>query len=93
MGFYDREVTAYIFRENFVFTILGILGGYGLGIVLTKFILNQASMETITFPLVIRSRAYLLAGGLTILFSVIVMGATHFRLQRINMIDALKSNE
>lgn len=93
LGFYDREVTAYIFRENFVFTILGILGGYGLGIVLTKFILNQASMETITFPLVIRSRAYLLAGGLTILFSVIVMGATHFRLQRINMIDALKSNE
>ena len=50
-------------------------------------------METITFPLVIRAGAYLLAGGLTILFSVIVMVATHFRLQHINMIDALKSNE
>ncbi|MGL9729193.1 ABC transporter permease [Enterococcus sp. DIV0756] len=93
LGFYDREVTSYIFRENFVFTILGILFGYGLGIVLTKFILDQASMETITFPLVIRSGAYLSSGGLTILFSVIVMVATHFRLRRINMIDALKSNE
>ena len=93
LGFYDREVTSYIFRENFVFTILGILFGYGLGIILTKFILDQASMETITFPLVIRAGAYLLAGGLTILFSVIVMAATHFRLQHINMIDALKSNE
>lgn len=93
LGFYDREVTSYIFRENFVFTILGILFGYGLGIILTKFILDQASMETITFPLVIRAGAYLLAGGLTILFSVIVMVATHFRLQHINMIDALKSNE
>lgn len=93
LGFYDREVTAYIFRENFVFTVLGILFGYGLGIVLTKFILDQASMETITFPLVIRSGAYLASGGLTILFSVIVMVATHFRLRRINMIDALKSNE
>ena len=93
LGFYDREVTSYIFRENFVFTILGILFGYGLGIILTKFILDQASMETITFPLVIRAGAYLLAGGLTILFSVIVMVATHFRLRHINMIDALKSNE
>lgn len=93
LGFYDREVTSYIFRENFVFTILGILFGYGLGIVLTKFILVQASMETITFPLVVRSGAYLLSGGLTILFSVIVMIATHFRLRHINMIDALKSNE
>lgn len=93
LGFYDREVTSYIFRENFVFTVLGILFGYGLGIVLTKFILDQASMETITFPLVIRSGAYLASGGLTILFSVIVMVATHFRLRRINMIDALKSNE
>jgi putative ABC transport system permease protein len=93
LGFYDREVTSYIFRENFVFTILGILFGYGLGIVLTKFILDQASMETITFPLVIGYGAYLLSGGLTILFSVIVMVATHFRLRHINMIDALKSNE
>ena len=93
LGFYDREVTSYIFRENFVFTILGILFGYGLGIILTKFILDQASMETITFPLVIRAGAYLLAGGLTILFSVIVLVATHFRLRHINMIDALKSNE
>ena len=81
------------FRENFVFTILGILFGYGLGIILTKFILDQASMETITFPLVIRLGAYLSSGGLTILFSVIVMVATHFRLRHINMIDALKSNE
>ena len=93
LGFYDREVTSYIFRENFVFTILGILFGYGLGIILTKFILDQASMETITFPLVIRLGAYLSSGGLTILFSVIVMVATHFRLRHVNMIDALKSNE
>ncbi|MDT2612690.1 ABC transporter permease [Enterococcus dongliensis] len=93
LGFYDREVTSYIFRENFVFTFLGILFGYGLGIVLTKFILDQASMESITFPLVIRPGAYLVSGGLTILFSAIVMVATHFRLRHINMIDALKSNE
>lgn len=93
LGFYDREVTAYIFRENIVFTLLGIVCGYGLGIGLTKFILDQASMESIIFPLVIRPGAYLISGGLTILFTVIVMTATHFRLRHINMIDSLKSNE
>ena len=93
LGFYDREVTSYIFRENVVFTLLGIICGYGLGIGLTKFILDQASMESIIFPLVIRPGAYLISGGLTILFTVIVMVATHFRLRHINMIDALKSNE
>lgn len=93
LGFYDREVTSYIFRENYFFTVLGILFGYGLGIILTKFILDQASMETIVFPLVIGYGAYLLSGGLTILFSVIVMVVTHFRLRYINMVDALKSNE
>lgn len=93
LGFYDREVTAYIFRENIVFTLLGIVVGAALGVVLTRFILVQASMETVVFPLVIHYGAYLLAAGLTIFFSLIVMFATHYRLKHINMIDALKSNE
>lgn len=37
--------------------------------------------------------AYLLASSMTIIFTVIVMLITHFRLKHINMIDALKSNE
>lgn len=93
LGFFDKEVTMYIVRENIIFTILGILVGYVIGYFLTGFILMQASMESVVFPLVIRWPAYALSGGLTILFTVIVMIVTHFKLKHIDMIDALKSNE
>ncbi len=93
LGFFDKEVTMYIVRENIIFTILGIIGGAGVGYVLTEFILQQASMENVIFPLVISWQAYVLSASLTILFTVIVMIVTHFKLKHINMIDALKSNE
>lgn len=93
LGFFDKELTMYIVRENIIFTLLGIIGGFGIGYVLTDFILRQASMENIIFPLVITWKAYALSSILTILFTVIVMIVTHFKLKHINMIDALKSNE
>lgn len=93
LGFFDNEVTMYIVRENIIFTIFGIVTGFGVGRVLTQFILNKASMENMVFPLVIKPAAYLYAGGLTIVFTLIVMLVTHFKLKHINMIDALKSNE
>ena len=93
LGFFDKEVTMYIFRENIIFTLLGIVAGYGVGIVLTAFILRQASMENVIFPLVIHWTAYVVSGGLTIVFTLIVMAVTHVKLKHINMIDALKSNE
>lgn len=93
LGFFDKEVTMYIVRENIIFTLLGIFGGFGIGYVLTDFILRQASMESVIFPLVITWVAYTLSAALTILFTVIVMIVTHFKLKHIDMIDALKSNE
>ncbi len=93
LGFFDKEVTMYIVRENIIFTLIGIVGGFGIGYVLTDFILRQASMENVIFPLVITWKAYALSTVLTILFTVIVMVVTHFKLKHIDMIDALKSNE
>lgn len=93
LGFFDKEVTMYIVRENIVFTLLGIVFGYGIGYVLTEFILQQASMENVIFPLVIHWPAYVVSGGMTIIFTIIVMAVTHVKLKHIDMIDALKSNE
>lgn len=50
-------------------------------------------MENMVFPLVISWAAYALAGGMTILFTIIVMLVTHYKLKHVDMIDALKSNE
>lgn len=93
LGFFDREVTMYIVRENIVMTIVGILVGYGLGNLLTWFILHQAATELVIFPMTIRFSGYAWATGLMVLFTAVVMGITHLRLRRIDMIEALKANE
>ncbi|MBP1046080.1 FtsX-like permease family protein [Enterococcus sp. BWM-S5] len=93
LGFFDKEVTMYIIRENIIFTLLGIVVGYGIGYVLTGFIVRQASMESIIFPLVIHWPAYVISAVLTITFTIIVMIVTHFKLKHIDMIDSLKANE
>ena len=93
LGFYNKEVTMYIVRENIIFTILGIILGFGVGYLLTGFILYQVSFNQVIFPIKIHASAYLLASSMTILFTIIVMVITHFRLKHIHMIDALKSNE
>ena len=93
LGFYNNEVTMYISRENIILTILGIVVGYGVGNLLTAYILNQAATEQVIFPLTISWFGYLIATLLMIIFTAIVMLVTHKKLQHIDMIGALKSNE
>ena len=93
LGFFDREVTMYISRESIVLTIVGILLGYGLGNLLTAYILFQAETEAVVFPLTISMIGYLTATLLMMAFTGIVTWLTHRRLQRVDMVEALKSNE
>ncbi|WDT65749.1 ABC transporter permease [Companilactobacillus crustorum] len=93
LGFYNNEVTMYIVRENIILTIVGIVVGYGVGNLLTAYILNQAATEQVIFPLTISWFGYLVATLLMIVFTAIVMLVTHKKLQHIDMIGALKSNE
>ncbi|MDT3393440.1 MAG: ABC transporter permease, partial [Bacillota bacterium] len=93
LGFFDKEVTAYIVRENVIFTVVGIVLGFGIGKLLTWFIITMASSEQVAFPLIIPASGYLIAAGMTVLFSLIVMGMTHRKLKGIDMIGALKENE
>ncbi len=93
LGFFDREVTMYISRESIVQTIVGILFGYGLGNLLTAYILQQAETADVVFPLTISFTGYLTATLLMIGFTAIVTWLTHRRLQRVDMVEALKSNE
>ncbi|MFC6169407.1 ABC transporter permease [Loigolactobacillus jiayinensis] len=93
LGFFDLEVTNYIVRENVVLTLFGIVVGYGLGNLLTAFILRQAATSTVIFPLTIGWSGYVVAALMTIVFTVIVMVVTHFRLKRVDMISALAAKE
>ncbi len=93
LGFYDKEVTMYIYRENILLSVLGIAAGSGLGIVLHSFVLRTAELDATMFAPIIKWPSYIYATLLTLLFSGIVMAFMHIKLKRIHMIEALKSVE
>ena len=93
LGFYDKEVTMYIYRENMILTVLGIIAGNILGIWLHGFVLKTAEVDAMMFSQKIEWISYGYAAVLTLLFSGIVMLSMHYKLKRIDMIEALKSVE
>lgn len=93
LGFFDDEVTMYILRENVVLTLLGIVTGSILGKVLHRFIIYTSETDTVMMYPKVSIISYVLSALITILFSIIVMIIMHIKLKKVNMIDALKSNE
>lgn len=91
LGFYDHEVTMYIFRENLILTVLGILVGCFMGNWLHSYILNTAETDSLMFSPGIHPLSYVYSALLTLAFSLLVMWLMHRKLKRINMLDALQS--
>ncbi len=93
MGFYDKEVDGYIFRENLILTLMGIAAGLFGGTFLAKFIIQTAEIDLVMFGRDISVLSYFISAAMTLLFSLIVTLYMHRRLKRIDMIEALKSVE
>lgn len=93
LGFYDKEVSAYVYRENIVLTLIGVAVGLVLGIFLAQFVISTVETDIVIFNRSIKALSYLLAGVLTFAFSLIVNFVIHFKLKKINMVEALKSAE
>ena len=93
LGFHDREVSGYVYRETLVLTIFGILIGMGLGVLLNQFVMTVAETDEILFVKDIYGMSYLYTFLIMTLFTVVVQFITYFILKRINMIDSLKSVE
>lgn len=93
LGFYDREVSAYLLRENVILTLLGILIGYVFGFLLTRFVVSTAEVDVLMFGRQIRIISYLLSGLITFFFTALVNIIMHFSLKRIHMLESLKSVE
>lgn len=93
MGFYDKEVDGYIFRENLILTLMGIAVGLFGGTFLAKFIIQTAEIDLVMFGRDISVLSYVISAAMTLLFSLIVTLYMHRRLKRIDMIEALKSVE
>jgi len=93
LGFYDREVASYIFRENVLLTILGTAFGVLLGIPLHKFVINVAEVNIVMFGRSIDTSSMIIAASVTVVFSILVSILMRRKLKKISMVESLKSVE
>ncbi len=93
LGFYDKEVDSYIFRENIILTLMGTAVGLVLGIFLARFVITTAEVDLVMFGRNIYPRSYILSALFTLGFSVFVTLVMHKKLKNVDMIEALKSIE
>lgn len=93
LGFYPRESAAYVFREGMALTAMGCAVGLVAGKFLHAFVIGQIRVDTVYFDPRVAWTSYLWAVGLTFLFACIVDFFLYFKLERINMAEALKSVE
>ena len=93
LGFYDGEVSAYVYRENIVLTLFGILLGCFMGHWLHIYLVRSTEIDLMMFGRQTAPSAYVYAAILTALFSLLVNVLAHFRMKKIDMVESLKSAE
>lgn len=93
LGFYPKETASYVFKENFVLTALGAAVGLVLGVYLHRFVMANVDLDAIAFDVRIRTVSFVLSFLITFLFTAIVDIVMYFKLDKINMVESLKSIE
>ena len=93
LGFYDGEVSAYVYRENIVLTVFGILMGCFMGHWLHIYLVRSTEIDLMMFGRQTAPSAYVYAAILTALFSLLVNVLAHFKMKKIDMVESLKSAE
>lgn len=93
LGFYDNEVSAYVYRENLVLTAIGSLVGLALGTILHRFIMLTVEFDTMMFGRNIDVLSYLIAVLITMGFAILVNLVMYKKLKNIPMVESLKSVE
>ncbi len=93
LGFYNGEVSAYIYRENIFLTAIGIALGLVLGIPLNIAVVGVVDIDQLTFNTTLKPTSFLIAIAMTVVFAIIVNVIMHFKLKKISMVESLKSVE
>lgn len=93
LGFFEKEVSAYVFRENIVLTIVGAVAGLFLGSWLHQLIISMVEIDSMMFGRSVDGLSYLYSFLLTIVFSLLVNWFMAPKLRKIPMVESLKSVE
>ena len=93
LGFVDREISRYIYRENVIISLFGILFGLALGIGLHSLLIRFTAIDTVMYGQDIEWYSYLIALGITVMIIVSVNLVLHQKLKKVDMVLSLKSVE
>lgn len=93
LGFYDKEMYAYIFRENNALSVIGAFVGLVFGKIMHLFVIRTCEVDMVMFVRSAKPLSYVYAFALTIAFSLIVNLLMRPKVRAIDMVESLKSAE
>lgn len=93
LGFRDKEVSSYVFRENILLTLMGDGVGLMFGVVLFKFVIKVAEVDMMMFSRELPLWCFVAAFLLTVIFSLSVDLLMRGHLKKVSMVESLKSVE
>ena len=93
LGFHNKEVTLYIYRETMVLSLVGIVLGLVAGYYLHQFLIQMISPATILFYPQVSWEVYALPiVAVTVILALLGLFVNH-HLRKVDMLEALKSVE
>lgn len=93
LGFYDKEMYDYIFRENNALSVIGAFVGLVFGKIMHLFVIRTCEVDMVMFVRSAKPLSYVYAFALTIVFSLIVNLLMRPKVRAIDMVESLKSAE
>ena len=93
LGFYPKEVYDYVFRENRILGLIGAMVGLVLGKILHMFIIRTVEVEIAMFVRNVNILSYVYAVLITLFFTSLINFVMRKVLDKIDMVESLKSVE
>ena len=91
LGFHNKEVTFYIYRETMLLSLVGIILGLVSGFYLHQFLIQMISPATILFYPRVAWEVYALPIGAVLLILILLGFFVNHHLRKVDMLEALKS--
>ena len=93
LGFHEREVERYIFRETNALSLIGSLIGLAVGIWLHAFVVRTVEVNFVMFGREIKPLSYAYALAISVLFTFLVNRVMSRTIRRVDMVESMKANE
>ncbi|CDM68199.1 aBC-type transport system [Clostridium bornimense] len=93
LGFTDGESANYVYRENMILSIIGIVVGLFIGVFLSRYIVGTIEMDIVMFERKVDAISFVYATAFTLVFSILVNIFMYKKINNISMVESLKSIE